>query len=426
MRQNKLWIVARREYRTRITRKSFILTTLLIPFLIAALPAAIFLVTNDSRQVFAVVDETGHGIGLASSPTMEFRSERRSLDELVALVESGQSGLTGILRIQLDSGSIRAELTTAKRAGLRTRLALQSELSRASTQLGLKQRGLDDSDIARLQTTPALKIVQLGSNGATGEQELIAYVCAFGVGVIMYVSLIIYGVLVMNGVVEEKTNRIVEMIVSSVRPFQMMLGKILGVAAVGLTQLTIWIVLGGILMQFVLPMALPTTELQSAIQSGNFKVEEKELADAVLRNLASIDWTMLILGFLLYFVAGYFFYAAQFAAAASAANDASDLNSLSFPITLPLILSFIVMNVVIQEPNGALAFWFSIIPFTSPVVMIGRIPFGVPWWEFGLSLILLVGGFIGTSWIAAKIYRTGILLYGKKHSFRELIRWMRA
>jgi ABC-2 type transport system permease protein len=155
------------------------------------------------------------------------------------------------------------------------------------------------------------------------------------------------------------------------------------------------------------------------------KSEEMEMISTFMANMASIDFTMLGLGFVIYFVGGYFFYASLFAAAASAANDASDLNSLSFPITFPLIVSFFILNAAIQDPDGALAFWFSMIPLTSPVVMIGRIPFGVPWWEFILSIVLLIGGFVATAWVAARIYRVGILLYGKKHSLIELLRWIR-
>jgi ABC-2 type transport system permease protein len=425
---HKLWIVARREYGVRVRKKSFIITTLTISLMVALLPVGVvFLSADMKKDRVVIVDESGH-FRQPWPPTggTTYTISSHDAETTLRLIRDEESEYTAMLYIpgiDLDrpDGIV---LYTKRVAGFQLRMTVQTELTRQMTARRLALRGIDEADIDRAQKAPAIRTQMIGDTQGAMEHKIVAFVCAFLIGLIMYVALIIYGVLVMNGVVEEKSNRIVEVIVSAVRPLDMMLGKIIGVAAVGLTQLTIWVVLGIVLFQIVSPWLGSAVPLESA-ETVELKSEEMELISNFMANMASIDFTMLGLGFVIYFVGGYFFYASLFAAAASAANDASDLNSLSFPITLPLIVSSIILNAAIQDPDGALAFWFSMIPLTSPVVMIGRIPFGVPWWEFILSIVLLIGGFVATAWVAARIYRVGILLYGKKHSLIELLRWIR-
>ena len=260
----------------------------------------------------------------------------------------------------------------------------------------------------------------------------IGYVTAF----LIYMTLFIYGVMVMRGVMEEKTNRIAEVIVSSVKPFQLMLGKILGIGAVGLTQFLIWIILL-VSLSAVISSLIPAELMQ---QVGNAQAgvpEEMQQTSGAMQNMAeiqakmsSVNWGMVIGCFVFYFLGGYLFYASLFAAVGSAVNeDSQDAQSLSLPITLPIILAIIIMINSINDPNSSLATWSSIIPFFSPIVMMSRIPFGVPdtvpYWQLGLSMACLILGFLFTTWLSGKIYRTGILLYGKKPTWKEMMKWIR-
>jgi ABC-2 type transport system permease protein len=259
----------------------------------------------------------------------------------------------------------------------------------------------------------------------------LGYITAF----LIYIMMIIYVTMVMRGVMEEKTNRIAEVVISSVKPFQLMVGKIVGIGAVGLTQFLIWIILIGVISTVASSMIPPEVlqqmqDAQNNVPGSTAQTSEsiKTLANAQLM-LSNINWPLVIGCFLFYFFGGYLFYAALFAAVGSAVNeDAQDAQSLTFPIMLPIILAIIIMINSINDPSSSLATWASIIPFTSPVVMMSRIPFGVPdtvpYWELGLSMALLVAGFLATTWLSAKVYRTGILLYGKKPTWKEMVKWI--
>jgi ABC-2 type transport system permease protein len=256
-------------------------------------------------------------------------------------------------------------------------------------------------------------------------------------GILIYLFIFLYGVQVMRGVIEEKTSRIVEVIISSVKPFQLMMGKIVGIAMVGLTQFVLWVALTMILAgigqaTFLKDFAdlknpalkqnvIPNMPNQVSPQQN---INYSEAAE-MFKNIQNINFVLILLVFLFYFLGGYLLYSALFAAVGSAVDSESDTQQFMLPITLPLVISFIAAQFIMQNPEGNLAFWFSIIPFTSPVVMMVRLPFGVPLWEFALSMGLLILTFIFTTWLAGKIYRTGILMYGKKISYKELWKWLR-
>ena len=236
----------------------------------------------------------------------------------------------------------------------------------------------------------------------------------------------------MRGVMEEKTNRIAEVIVSSVKPFQLMMGKIVGIGAVGLTQFLLWILLivvfSAVLGAFIPPEVLRQAQQANAQMPGGQGNEAMIQLAGTIHNFSTVNWPLIVGCFIFYFVSGYLFYAALFAAVGSAVNeDPQDAQSLVFPITMPLVLAIIIMINAITHPESGLATWSSIIPFFSPIVMMARIPFGVPgtvpWWQLGLSMTLLVAGFLFTTWLSAKIYRTGILLYGKKITWKEMWKW---
>ena len=256
---------------------------------------------------------------------------------------------------------------------------------------------------------------------AKNERSGIAYAVGYTSSFLIYITILIYGTMVMRGVSEEKTNRIAEIIISSVKPFQLMMGKIIGIGAVGLTQFFIWIVLV-LIFALVLFNFLPAEILNEAQRQGS------QPSGDLSMKLASVNFPLIISCFLFYFIFGYLFYASLFAAVGSAVSeDSQDTQSLMMPVTMPIILAIVIMVQVIVHPTSSMATWSSMIPFFSPVVMMARVPFGVPGtvpvWELLASMVLLVAGFLFTTWLSAKIYRTGILLYGKKITWKEMWKW---
>jgi len=246
---------------------------------------------------------------------------------------------------------------------------------------------------------------------------------------IIYMFIFMFGAQVLRGVMEEKTNRIIEVMVSSVKPFQLMMGKIVGIAMVGLTQFLLWIVLTfGLVSVFQLAFAdqMPRPEVRMAAgqQAESINAAGNAEIARVFEIINSIQYDVILISFLFFFLGGYLLYASLFAAVGSAVDSESDTQQFMMPITIPLILGFIVANMAITDPDGQLALWFSMIPFTSPIVMMARIPFGVPIEQIWISGALLILGFVFTTWLAARIYRTGILMYGKKVSYRELWKWI--
>ncbi len=264
----------------------------------------------------------------------------------------------------------------------------------------------------------------------------VAYGVGYGAGFLIYITLFLYGAMVMRGVMEEKTNRIAEVVVSSVRPNQLMMGKIVGIGAVGVTQFVLWIILISVLSTALGALIPPdlmaqANEINKGVPGGSMNAQTNDAVAAIAKaqmTLSSVNWWLIIACFLFYFVFGYLFYAALFAAVGSAVNeDPQDAQSLMLPITMPIVLAIIIMINAITQPESQLATWSSIIPFFSPIVMMARIPFGVPgtvpYWQLGLSMVLLVAGFLLVTWLSAKIYRTGILLYGKKVTLKEMWKW---
>jgi ABC-2 type transport system permease protein len=261
----------------------------------------------------------------------------------------------------------------------------------------------------------------------------LAYGIGFGSGLLIYMTMFIFGAMVMRGVAEEKMNRIAEVIVSSCKPFELMLGKIIGIAGVGLTQFLLWIILISVIMtslQFFLPAELmdQVKQGQSPLQGGTDANMAMKIMQTKTEIMESANWPLIISCFLFYFLGGYLFYASLFAAIGSVINeDPQEAQALMLPITMPIIFAFIILTSILNNPNSPMAVWASIIPFTSPIVMMGRIPFGVPEtvpvWQLLLSMAMLVGGFLLTTWFAGKVYRTGILMYGKKASWKEMAKW---
>jgi ABC-2 type transport system permease protein len=307
----------------------------------------------------------------------------------------------------------------------------------------LAKSGIDQATMEAAKTSVRLVTTKLDEIGEESKSntELSMAVGMFS-GILIYMFIFLYGVQVMRGVIEEKTSRIIEVIISSVKPFELMMGKILGIALVGLTQFLLWTVLSSSLIMgsqmlvedyfakedssTSIEQAMSTTKAISPEVEDEISAElNEEAISDIFAGIGQIDFPIIIGSFLFYFLGGYLIYSALFAAVGSAVDSEADSQQFMLPITMPIVFSFVMAQVVINNPESPMSFWLSMIPFTSPIIMMVRIPFGVPYWELALSMVLLILGFIGTTWVAGRIYRTGILMYGKKVSYKELWKWLR-
>lgn len=434
--KNKVAIIIGREFNERVRKKSFIITTLLTPLLMIALmfaPMLITLYSEGDEKVVMVVDESNIvAPSLRSTPEVRFVPTPLPIEyamgeykECFALLHIGDDVLE-------NSSAVRFYTNGSTSIALEQNITTQIEMV-------LQNEKLKRYDIENLQEilgSVKTKIdMQSFKNNAGGNEEaetsssVVATVLAYILSFLLYMFLLIYGSMVMQSVIEEKNNRVLEVMASSVRPFEMMMGKILGVASVAVVQIMLWIVLVSGVAYFVLPHVLPN-EILLAMESMKQGVAvpggtDMGLLQAVMM-LTNVGYISKVLGTLLLFVVGGFLlYAAMFAAVGSAVDSPQDAQQLQTPITLPIILSLLVMLSVINDPTSTLAFWFSMIPLTSPIVMMARIPYEIPTWEIVVSAVVLYATFFVVVWGAAKIYRVGILMHGKKPDIKELWRWIR-
>jgi ABC-2 type transport system permease protein len=294
----------------------------------------------------------------------------------------------------------------------------------------IRQTAIPDLEerIKATKTSISVNTIKLGESGEAKKSSTeIGMILGYVFGIVIYMFIILYGQMVMQGVMEEKQSRIVEVIISSVKPFDLMMGKIIGIAMVGLTQLAVWIVLGFAIIsgaRGLIPGANSGSAQQIMAQAQAGSPAQMDKMQDILSSLGSVNFPLIIGCFIFFFIGGYLLYSSLFAAVGSAVDAPEDAQQFMLPIMLPIILAIMVMASAIKNPEGATAFWFSIIPFTSPVVMMVRIPFGVPYWQLGLSMLVLIITFVIMVWAAGKIYRTGILMYGKKTSWKELMKWL--
>lgn len=312
------------------------------------------------------------------------------------------------------------EVYSVNQMSLSIKQNVENQIDKKLTNIYLLQSGINPDQIKKSQSKSRIKTYVVDEQGENtkGNSE-----ASFGIGLVggflIYIFIFMYGTMVMRSVIEEKTNRIVEIIISSVKPFELMLGKIISVAFVGLSQFALWIILGFVFL------LIANGFISTDIDVMNLNTNEAVLSSEIGSSLMALPIKSLLFVFLIYFLGGYLLYGSLFAAIGSASDQETDSQQFIVPITIPLIVSFVLVQVVIDNPHGGLAYWLSMIPFTSPIIMIARIPFGVPLHELLLSISLLIGGFLLTTWIAAKIYRVGILMYGKKISYKELWKWLK-
>ncbi len=432
---NKIWLVIKREYLTRVRNKTFILSTILLPlFFIGFIAAsAYFSIASNNRQKIAVEDDNG----IFKS---NFQSDKIITYEFTTDVNANnfrEKGYSAFLKIpaKYDSPADSISLISDKQLGMAAEDKIKDQINnsirdKAFLQNNINKKVLDSiNGIDEEQLYKFSPVIKQGNKTEQSNSGL-SYGIGFGSGILIYITLFIYGAAVMRGVMEEKMNRIAEVIISSVKPFQLMMGKIVGIAAVGITQLLIWIVL--IIGLSSVATSLISHDVLQHAQSMSPSMASGAANSAALNFLNTknmvlqANWGLIIPCFLFYFLAGYLFYASLFAAVGSVVNeDPQEAQSLMLPITMPIILSFVIMTTAAGKPDAPISVWGSMIPLSSPIVMMARIPSGsVPLWQIAVSMISLVAGFILTTMLAAKIYRTGILLYGKKVTLKEMGKWL--
>lgn len=432
---DKIWLVIQREYLARVKKKSFLLVTLLTPLIFPAIMGVfvwIALQEQDGQalRIIEVVDENDMFF-LESSEQYAFSFSHASVEEAKELVQDGNRyGFLYIPKFDIENPQ-GISYFGDENPNMNLISYLENNLRKKIEEQRLFESGIDPQIINEVRTKVTIKAITLDAEGTEKVSDAtVNYAIGFVAGILIYMFIFIYGNQIMQGVIEEKSSRIVEILVSSLKPFQLMLGKIIGIAGVGLTQILIWVVLVGTLTTLVsgfLGMQMPQ---QQAMEMANPELMESMGAQGdfsnILSVMADINYIQIILSFIFYFLGGYLLYGALFASIGSAVDAPSDAQQFMLPVTIPLIVAYMGLFVfVLNDPNSNTSFWLSIVPLTSPIAMMGRVSYGVPFWELALSMGLLIIGFLFTTWIAAKIYRIGILMHGTKPSYKTLWKWIK-
>jgi ABC-2 type transport system permease protein len=429
---HKIFLIIKREYTTRIRNKTFILSTLLTPlFFIGITAASVYFSHNNTEDLkIGVYDQSGLFAGrLKNNENIQYVTVPQAVYDSFASKKPSEA-YSGVLHIPvIDVERPKGiEYLSEKQLGLFSSDQVDDDLNEVLERERMVRANIDTVKLNAIKTNNIAVSQKLISEDEedkaanAGVSSVIGYVS----GILIYALMFIYGTMVMRGIMEEKVSRVAEVMISSVKPFQLMMGKIIGIGAVGLTQFLIWMVL--LFIGTTIFGGSMSPDKIHEISNASQQVNSTEIAESMRKVISQLNFPLLIGAFLFYFIFGYLFYAALFAAVGSAVNeDPQDAQAMMFPITIPIIFSIIIMTSAIANPTGPLAVWCSIIPFTSPIIMMARLPFGmgtVAWWELALSVVCMVGGFLFTTWLSARIYRTGILMYGKKASWKEMMQWV--
>lgn len=438
---NKVLLIIRREYLSRVKKKSFIIMTFLTPLLIAGIYGLIGYFTykgiKDTHDKVAVVSTNKTLTDqLVTDKNIEYVYVDKSLEEMKKSIKNSDYDYLLYLPEFSLSQPKGVELFGSKQAGLSLSNRISGDLEELIRNQKLKESGISQSDLDQLKTSVNIETKKIATE--TGKEESssagASTIIAFIAGVLMFMFIMLYGIQVMRGVIEEKTSRIIEVMISSVKPFQLMMGKIIGIALVGLTQFVLWIVLTLTISTVAVSFFVNKDDVQkiatssqggSQISTGTPVVQAPQgpIGD-IQKSLAGLDFGKIITVFTFFFIGGYLFYSALYAAIGSAVDSETETQQFMMPVMMPLLLGYALsLSVITNDPYGNIAFWLSMIPFTSPIAMVVRLPYGVPNWELALSMVILVVGFIGTVWVASRIYRVGILMYGKKTTFKEMFKW---
>jgi ABC-2 type transport system permease protein len=428
---SKIILIIKREYFSRVKKKSFLVMTFLVPILIIGMYALIFALSmqgGDNIPAVEVIDDSGiFNKGLENKKSATFRKSELSLAEAKQKVIKNEDAFVLYIPGNISNGGT-IEMFSQKKAGVSVINTIESQLNDQMRTKLLADAGIDVLMLDKIK--PKLSVVskELTLEGEKDSSSGAAMAVGFAAAILIYMSLFIYGIQVMRGIIEEKTSRIVEVVISSVKPFQLMMGKIVGIGLVGLTQFLLWITLSIGLMtvasQVMFKGKMDQIKSEVPMNKQATAVSTDGPGMDIIKAVQTVDWTYILPIFIIFFLGGYMLYSALFAAVGSAVESDTETQQFMLPITLPLLFTYIMsFSFIVNNPDSSLSFWLSIIPFTSPIAMMVRLPFGVPNWELALSIILLIAGFIFTTWVASRIYRVGILMYGKKVSFAELGKW---
>ncbi len=432
---NKLWLIVQREYLTRVKKRSFILTTILTPLafgLFAVVVGFIFRYESDDLKRIAIIDKEDILGAISDEDNLIFKFEDASLEEMKkTYVEKNYDAIMVIPPLKnLQDTRLTVFYYSDDPLGLDMRFMVENKLQKSIRKYKITALNLDAKELESLDTKVSINPEPIDDSKADTSPMAAGVGAAIGgvMGFIMYFVVFFYGSMVMRSVMEEKTSRIVEVMISSVKPFQLMMGKIIGVGGVGLTQLIIWAILIPIIsmvVQGVFGFDLESSSDMSAAASQIDPDDMQAMAAQIMAEIKALNWWAIFPLFLFYFLGGYFLYASLFAAVGSAiGDDLGEGQSLTIPITIPVILALYIMMVVIKAPQSSLATWSSIFPFFSPIVMPSRLAFSPPLWEVIVSMLVLIITSLFFVWLSARIYRIGILMYGKKASFKELGKWL--
>lgn len=435
---NHLPLIIKREYLTKVKNKSFIVMTFLSPLIMIALAAVVAYLSqlnNNKQRTISILDETGYlkEVFQNTDNTTYTNLSGLSLEDAIALVKEKEDyGLLHISQVdslELMSNNIKFYSEDSPSLSVIKGLELKIEKR-------LKEKKLEKDGVSLAQIEASKTNIEIAQESFDGEKSskadnVVKLIFGGAAGYLLFMFIIIYGNMIMRSVIEEKTSRIIEIIISSVKPIQLMMGKIIGTSLAGVTQFVIWAILGSVLM-FIVGfifnidiLAMQNQQQEIAMQTLQNSNIEKSVGEFFVA-FQNLPITNLIIAFLFFFIGGYLLYSSLYAAIGAAVDNETDTQQFMMPILMPLILAvYVGMFTVIENPHGTVSTICSFIPFTSPVVMLMRIPFGVPLWQQGLSLLLLIGTFIFTVWFAAKIYRVGILMYGKKPTYKELFKWLK-
>ncbi len=451
MKMRNISTIISREYLTRVKKKSFLITTFLVPILFAAmciLPTVIMFFAKDSGKQVGVIDQSGMVMSyLIDSETVDYVDySMEPVDSMKNRFEAlGLDALVVISPIDTAAKTLSIASYSPKPLSMELKEGIKSKADDAVEDYRLAQYEIDGLKQI-MEDVKADVPIATYTLDESGEEKITAsevyMIISMVMSMIIYMFISMFSGMVMQSVIEEKASRVVEVLVSSVKATELMFGKIIGVACVALTQFFLWIVLtlvlvGGFSMfaGFDSVMGDPAQTEQMMEMTGTMSgVDMAEMTEtmaeedgmaAVLSTLRDINWIQMIVAFVIYFALGYLLYASFFAAIGSAVENEADTNQLQMPVTIPLLLAFFVAIYAFNAPDSSLVWWFSMIPFTSPIVMLARIPFGVPMWELILSVVLLVGTFVACGWASAKIYKIGILMFGKKTTFKDLWKWLK-
>ncbi len=432
---NKIILIIKREYLSRVKKKSFLLTTFLVPLFFIGMYVGIFYLTKksfeDSHAIVHIVDQEGTiAPKLKSNKNITYNTSDIGLQEQIELLKADNDN-TNVLIIPADFYSSQSiELLSSGKPNMTTQGEVKSQLRDIIRNEHYIKMGLNVDSIRNINDNIYISAKEVTETGDAKESHTeVAMGIGMALSILIYLSLFLYGAQVMRGIIEEKTSRIVEVVISSVKPFQLMMGKIIGIGLVGITQFALWILLSVALASVASTLLFNEKDLTNQMATQSMQENQMVMASQgfdIMGALASINFGELIVCFFIFFLGGYFLYSALFAAVGSAVDSETEATQFTMPITMPLLLTYILsFGVLVNDPHGPIATWLSFIPFTSPIAMLVRVPFGVPIWQIALSSALLIGGFVLTTWFAGRIYRVGILMYGKKASIKELIKWFK-